>query len=47
MPSGQVITLRCQLGQTLDELRQYFAADLRMPIDVILFILDGNKMFNP
>ncbi|CAH1783739.1 unnamed protein product [Owenia fusiformis] len=44
MPSGQVATLACTLGQTLRELKDHFAAELKMPPQLILLMFDGKNM---
>ena len=41
MPSGQVATLRCHLGQTLHELRDHFSNELKMPENVLVLLFDG------
>lgn len=41
MPSGQVVTQACSLGQSLRELREYFAAELKMAPNLILLMFDG------
>ena len=41
MPSGQVATLRCHLGQILNDLRNHFSGELKMPADVLLLLFDG------
>jgi len=46
LPSGQVATLRCHLGQCLLDLKQHFAGELKMPIDALLFIFDGQQVSN-
>ncbi|XP_060080948.1 IQ and ubiquitin-like domain-containing protein [Ylistrum balloti] len=44
MPSGQVVTLACTLGQTLAQLKAHFAAELKMPINLIMLMFAGNNM---
>lgn len=41
MPSGQVVTMACMLGQTLQELKIQFANELKMPMNLILLMFDG------
>ena len=41
MPSGQVATMRCHLGQALGQLKGHFATELKIPADVILMLFDG------
>ena len=41
MPSGQVATMRCHLGQSLGQLKAHFASELKLPIEVILMLFDG------
>ena len=47
MPSGQVVTLACTLGQSLEQLKQHFSAELKMPANVIMLMFDGKLYFNP
>ncbi|XP_041350379.1 IQ and ubiquitin-like domain-containing protein isoform X2 [Gigantopelta aegis] len=44
MPSGQVVTLACTLGQTLKQLKDHFASELKMPFSLILLMHDGKGM---
>ena len=44
MPSGQVTTMACALGQTMQELKEHLASELRMPADKLVFMFDG-KIF--
>lgn len=44
MPSGQVVTLACTLGQTLQQLKDHFSQELKMPGNLILMMFDG-KIF--
>ncbi|KAL8612502.1 hypothetical protein ACOMHN_053756 [Nucella lapillus] len=44
MPSGQVVTLACMLGQTLQDLKVQFASELKMPLNLILLMFDGKSM---
>ncbi|XP_069101065.1 IQ motif and ubiquitin-like domain-containing protein [Argopecten irradians] len=44
MPSGQVVTLACTLGQTLAQLKAHFAAELKMPVNLIMLMFAGNNM---
>ncbi|XP_033745272.1 IQ and ubiquitin-like domain-containing protein [Pecten maximus] len=44
MPSGQVVTLACTLGQSLAQLKAHFAAELKMPINLIMLMFAGNNM---
>ncbi|CAL1532090.1 unnamed protein product [Lymnaea stagnalis] len=46
MPSGQVVTLACTLGQTLEALKTHFAYELKMPSSLIMLIFDGKSMAN-
>ncbi len=41
MPSGQVATMRCNLGQSLDQLKEHFASELKVSADIILMLFDG------
>ena len=41
MPSGQVTTMACALGQTMQELKEHLASELRMPADKLVFMFDG------
>ena len=45
MPSGQVVTLACTLGQSLEQLKQHFSAELKMPANVIMLMFDGKFHF--
>lgn len=42
MPSGQVVTLACTLGQTLLQLKDHFSQELKMSMNLILLMFDGN-----
>ena len=42
MPSGQVVTLACLLGQTLHQLKDHFSQELKLPVNLILLMFDGN-----
>ncbi|KAL3853468.1 hypothetical protein ACJMK2_017004 [Sinanodonta woodiana] len=44
MPSGQVVTLACTLGQTLGELKDHFSSELKMSVNLILLMFDGKSM---
>ncbi|KAL4226123.1 hypothetical protein ACF0H5_014110 [Mactra antiquata] len=44
MPSGQVVTQACTLGQTLEQLKQHFSAELKMPVNLIMLMFDGKTM---
>ncbi|KAK3103197.1 hypothetical protein FSP39_017279 [Pinctada imbricata] len=44
MPSGQVVTLACVLGQTLAQLKDHFANELKMPVNLILVMFDGKAV---
>lgn len=44
MPSGQVVTLACTLGQTLDSLKSHFATELKMSVGLIMLMFDGKSM---
>lgn len=44
MPSGQVVTLACTLGQSLEQLKQHFSTELKMPVNLILLMFDGKSM---
>ncbi|XP_064632189.1 IQ motif and ubiquitin-like domain-containing protein isoform X2 [Lineus longissimus] len=46
MPSGQVATLACTLGQTLRELKDHFATELKMSSSVLLLIFEGRNISN-
>lgn len=46
MPSGQVTTMACALGQTMHELKEHLASELRMPADKLVFMFDGEKNIN-
>ncbi len=41
MPSGQVATMRCHLGQVLGQVKGHFAVELKIPEEVILIMYDG------
>lgn len=41
MPSGQVVTLACTLGQTLSQLKDHFAQELKLPVNIILVMFEG------
>ncbi|XP_067684534.1 IQ motif and ubiquitin-like domain-containing protein [Haliotis asinina] len=41
MPSGQVVTLACTLGQTLLQLKEHFSNELKMPVNLIMIMHDG------
>ena len=41
MPTQQVATLRCHLNQSLADLKEHFAQELKMPPNVILLMFDG------
>lgn len=45
MPSGQVVTLACTLGQTLQQLKDHFSQELKMPGNLILMMFDGKIFF--
>ncbi|XP_034306877.2 IQ motif and ubiquitin-like domain-containing protein isoform X1 [Magallana gigas] len=44
MPSGQVVTLACTLGQTLQQLKDHFSQELKMPGNLILMMFDGKSV---
>ena len=44
MPSGQVVTLACLLGQTLHQLKDHFSQELKLPVNLILLMFDGNHL---
>ncbi|XP_061175886.1 IQ and ubiquitin-like domain-containing protein [Saccostrea echinata] len=44
MPSGQVVTLACTLGQTLHQLKDHFSQELKMPVQLILLMFDGKAV---
>ncbi|XP_059171767.1 IQ and ubiquitin-like domain-containing protein [Physella acuta] len=44
MPSGQVVTLACTLGKTLEELKSHFAYELKMPSSLIMLLFDGKDL---
>lgn len=44
MPSGQVVTQACTLGQTLEQLKQHFSSELKMPVNLIMLMFDGKTM---
>ncbi|XP_074644757.1 IQ motif and ubiquitin-like domain-containing protein isoform X2 [Tubulanus polymorphus] len=46
MPSGQVVTMACSLGQTLGHLKEHFAAELKVPPSVIMLMFGGRNMEN-
>ena len=46
MPSQQVATLRCHLHQTLRELKEHFASELKIPASVIMLTFDGKFTSN-
>ena len=41
MPSGQVVTQRCHLNQTLAELKSNFASELKIPSNILLLMFEG------
>jgi hypothetical protein len=41
MPSQQVATQRCLLSQSVSELKQLFAVEMKLSEDLILVVLDG------
>ena len=41
MPSSQVVTLACTLGQTLESLKSHFATELKMAASLIMLMFDG------
>ncbi|CAG5126814.1 unnamed protein product, partial [Candidula unifasciata] len=41
VPSGQVVTLACTLGQTLESLKSHFASELKMPSSAIMIMFSG------
>ncbi|XP_076078527.1 IQ motif and ubiquitin-like domain-containing protein isoform X3 [Mytilus galloprovincialis] len=43
MPSGQVVTLACTLGQSLRELKDHFASELKMQFNMIYLMFDGKQ----
>ncbi|XP_072050656.1 IQ motif and ubiquitin-like domain-containing protein [Amphiura filiformis] len=44
MPSGHVSTMACALSQTVHNLRDHFAGELRMPADKLVFMFDGSSI---
>ncbi|XP_002734642.2 IQ motif and ubiquitin-like domain-containing protein [Saccoglossus kowalevskii] len=46
MPSGQVTTLACGLGQRVEQLKEHFSVELKMPVDVLVLMYDGKSMGN-
>ncbi|BFZ10923.1 hypothetical protein BsWGS_13962 [Bradybaena similaris] len=44
VPSGQVVTLACTLGQTLELLKSHFASELKMPASAIMLMFNGAPM---
>jgi len=44
MPSGQVVTLACTLGQNLESLKSHFAQELKMSASLIMMMFDGKNM---
>lgn len=44
MPSAQTVTLACTLGQSLEQLKQHFSTELKMPANVIMLMFDGKTM---
>ncbi|ESP01005.1 hypothetical protein LOTGIDRAFT_52457, partial [Lottia gigantea] len=44
MPSGQVVTLACSLGQSLSQLKDHFSQELKMPAASILLMFDGKTL---
>ncbi|KAH9490582.1 hypothetical protein Btru_033588 [Bulinus truncatus] len=44
MPMGQVVTLACTLGQTLEDLKIHFSFELKMPSNLIMLLFDGKTM---
>ena len=43
MPSGQVVTQACTLGQTLEQLKLYFSTELKMPVNLIMLMFYGKS----
>ena len=43
MPSGQVVTIACTLGKTLESLKTHFASELKMSSSLIMMTFDGNQ----
>ncbi len=41
MPTAQVATMRCHLGQVLSQIKSHFASELKIPEEVILIMHDG------
>ena len=46
MPSGQVVTQACTLGQTLEQLKQHFSSELKMPVNLIMLMFDGRDVYS-
>ncbi|XP_070559447.1 IQ motif and ubiquitin-like domain-containing protein [Ptychodera flava] len=44
MPSGQVTTLACALGQTIGDLKRHFSVELKMPVAMLVLMFDGKAM---
>ncbi|RUS86012.1 hypothetical protein EGW08_006224 [Elysia chlorotica] len=44
MPSGQVVTIACTLGKTLESLKAHFASELKMSSALIMMTFDGKGM---
>ncbi|XP_077981682.1 IQ motif and ubiquitin-like domain-containing protein [Glandiceps talaboti] len=44
MPSGQVTTLACALGQTIGDLKRHFSVELKMPGSMLVLMYDGKAM---
>ncbi|GFR93086.1 IQ and ubiquitin-like domain-containing protein [Elysia marginata] len=44
MPSGQVVTIACTLGKTLESLKTHFASELKMSSSLIMMTFDGRGM---
>ncbi|XP_050413811.2 IQ and ubiquitin-like domain-containing protein [Patella vulgata] len=44
MPSGQVVTLACTLGQTVLQLKEHFSSELKMPVSTIILMFDGKVL---
>ena len=41
-----MVTLACTLGQSLEQLKQHFSTELKMPPNVIMLMFDGKYCFS-
>lgn len=43
LPTAQVATMKCALNQSLAELKEHFAVELKIPANVILLLYEGEN----